>query len=204
MIIYDVLGACTSLLSTYYFIRLDTKAWPISLVSTCINSWLYWQKGIYAEMFLESFYFLSICYGWYRWANQKQEKSASLIHLTYWRVFFLCLTILALHLIIFNALKSYTHSTVPELDALTTSLSIVAQCLMCYKVIASWVLWFFADALYAFMYSDKNLPFHMLSMFPYLAMAIYGGVKWCKKYKSEEHVTTNLIPSNHQSDAPMV
>ena len=222
MILYDLLGACTSLLSTYYFIRLDTKAWPISLISTCINSWLYWQKGIYAEMFLESFYFLSICYGWYCWSSKQHIKLASLKHLTNRQLVYLSGAIFALYFIIFNVLTSYTHSTVPKLDALTTSLSIAAQCLMCYKVIASWVLWFIADALYALMYSHKDLPFHTFIMLPYLVFAVYGCIKWHKKYKlgstntpltynelltdpTKTVYTTSFqpIPSSQPMDAPM-
>ena len=59
--LYDLFSALTSLLSTYYFIRLDIKAWPIGLLATCFNGWLFWQKGIYADMCLESFYFLRDC-----------------------------------------------------------------------------------------------------------------------------------------------
>lgn len=59
----DILGAIISLLSTYYFIRLDSKAWLTSLFATCLNAFLYWQKGIYADMILESFYFLALAMG---------------------------------------------------------------------------------------------------------------------------------------------
>nr|WP_081726626.1 nicotinamide mononucleotide transporter [Legionella oakridgensis] len=54
---YDLIGAIASLLSTYYFIRQNNKAWAIALLATALNGWLYWQTGIYADMCLESFYF---------------------------------------------------------------------------------------------------------------------------------------------------
>ena len=47
--LFDLIGALTSLLSTYFFIRMNNKAWPVGMLATVLNGWLYWYKGIYAE-----------------------------------------------------------------------------------------------------------------------------------------------------------
>ncbi len=202
MIVYDLLGACASLLSTYYFIRVDSKAWPIGLFSTCFNSWLYWKNGIYADMALQSFYFLSICYGWHRWSKQKHLGSTSIKRLSNKQLLSLCITILGLYALIFNLLMSFSHSTVAKLDALTTSLSLVAQLLMCYKIITTWILWLIADALYALMYWHKTLPFHTLLMLPYTGMAFIGFYQWHKKDRLEKMSNLPPLPSNHSPSVP--
>ena len=195
---YDFLGALISLLSTYYFIRLDVKAWPIGLVATCFNSWLYWQNGIYADMCLESIYFVSICFGWYRWSKQRHQKASSVKNLSNKQWLILCLAILALYTLIYNLLTSLSHSTIPIVDAITTALSLVAQCLMCYKILATWILWFIADTLFALMYWHKNLPFHTLLMIVYTGMAVLGYQRWLKER------ATRRQPSNQKSNEPMV
>lgn len=181
---FDFIGAFFSLLSTYYFIRLDTKAWPIGLVATCLNGWLYWHKGIYADMGLEIIYFISMCYGWFKWNyNSSKVNNKPLGHLGSLQWIILLITIFTVYIIIHFLLENLTNSTVAGLDAATCSISLVAQWLMCHKIIITWVLWFITDALYAFMYLSKSLPFHSILMIIYTGMAVAGYVVWVKRSK---------------------
>jgi nicotinamide mononucleotide transporter len=180
----DLLGAILSLLATYYFIRINSKAWGISLLAIMMNGWLYWQKGIYADTVLESFYFLSTCYGWYLWRRVLVQNTApSIIHISLRQ----CGIVLSLGLIIFVfvawLLTAFTDSNVVFLDALTTSISLLAQALMCYKMILTWLLWLVTDALYVYMYLHKKLPFHSLLMLIYTGMAIVGYRNWRRKLR---------------------
>lgn len=192
--LYDLFGALVSLMSTYYFIRLDVKAWPVGLLATCVNGWLYWHKGIYADMFLEVFYFLSICYGWYRWSLPQDENVVNVIRLRSKQWVYLGVVLISTYALIYTLLTSLSHSTVATLDALTTSLSLVAQWLMCHKVMATWILWFITDALYALMYLYKDLPFHTLLMFIYTGLAILGYMRWYKKSQPSS-LSLSLITS---------
>ncbi len=179
----DILGAITSLLSTYYFIRLDYKAWLITLLATCLNSFLYWQNGIYADMVLESFYFLTTCYGWYLWQRPtKQVDTIRKLSRKQW--YLLTTSVMGSFILIGILLATLTHSTVVVLDALTTSLSLAAQWLMCHKVIATWIFWFFTDALYAYMYFHTQLPFHCILMLLYTGMAVIGYLIWYRRNSS--------------------
>ncbi|WP_298625839.1 nicotinamide riboside transporter PnuC [uncultured Legionella sp.] len=183
----DLTGSLASLLSTYYFIRLNNKAWPIGMIATVLNGWLYWQKGIYADTALEFIYFLSMCYGWFRWYRQDTVHNSSIpppigqLNKQQWIV--LGFSLITMFLFIAYLLRTFTHSTVPFLDAATTSMSLVAQWLMCHKIIATWFLWFITDALYAILYFSKTLPFHSILMLIYTGLAITGYMVWAKKSK---------------------
>ncbi|BCA95908.1 nicotinamide mononucleotide transporter [Legionella antarctica] len=185
---FDLFGASVSLISTYYFIRLNSKAWPVGMIATVINSWLYWHKGIYADMLLEFFYFLSMVYGWYKWQKKLPRcitsAQSSLGYLRPLQWILLCVLFVMLYISIYFLLATFTHSTVALLDAATTSLSLVAQWLMCHKIIITWILWFITDALYAVMYLSKSLPFHSILMIIYTFMAIAGYLVWERRYKT--------------------
>jgi nicotinamide mononucleotide transporter len=186
--LFDLFGASCSLLSTYFFIKLDNKAWPVGLLATCLNGWLYWYKGIYADMILEVFYFLSMGYGWYKWqsAAKKYNQPTLLYQLlaSQWMALFISLG--SVFFVIYTLLTFLTHSSVAFLDAATTSLSLVAQWLMCHKVITTWILWFITDALYAFMYFSKNLPFHCGLMIIYTGLAICGYLRWSRESRQQQ------------------
>ena len=166
---------------TYYFIRLDKRAWWVTLVATSLNAALYWQSGIYADMTLESLLFYEHFLCWYLWRGTANQKSSSITNLSLKQGAFLIISVGILFLILKNFLSTLTNSNVAFLDALTTSLSLAAQWLMCHKMITTWILWFITDALYAYMYFQKHLPFHSILMIIYTGMAIVGYFSWTKQ-----------------------
>lgn len=211
---YDLFGAFASLCSTYYFIRKNAKAWPISLVAIAVNGWLYWQKGIYADMCLESFYFVSAAYGWAMWGKSTIIQSTQISKPFAWKhwIIIICAIGVLYELILF-LLTTFTHSSIAKLDALTTSLSLVAQALMCHKMIATWILWFVADALYLFLYMKKALPFHSILMLIYTFMAITGYHVWRREIRynrasphqcSESYLNLSPTVSDPTAVAPRV
>ncbi|CEK11186.1 nicotinamide riboside transporter PnuC [Legionella hackeliae] len=192
----DVAGTIASLLATYYFIQLNNKAWPASLLATLINGSLYWQKGIYADMLLESFYFVSTCYGWYLWQSPTSNATKVINRLSIKQWLILSGITFSLFVLIVELLNNFTHSDITVLDGLTTSLSLTAQWLMCYKIRATWILWFVTDAIYSYMYFHKQLPFHCLLMLLYIVMSIIGYRAWAKQQK-------NLPPGLNRTLNPM-
>lgn len=177
----DVLGALLSLLATYYFVSQHAKAWFFSFGAIAINSWLYWRAGIYADVALELFYFITTIYGWYRWRALSYPKPFAITCLpTYITTLILPVAMLLLFSLIYYLLIK-VQSTIAGLDALTTTLSLVAQWLMCQQLIVTWICWGIVDVLYALVYWQKQLPFHVLLMLVYLVMAVWGYVSWARK-----------------------
>ena len=184
--IFDILGALFSLVSTYFFIRLNNKAWIVGLIATCVNGGLYWYKAIYADMGLELFYFFMMIYGWYKWqatGNNKYKQPTMLKHLSLRHWLILASVFISTFTLIYLFLSFYTHSSVPKLDALTTTLSLIAQWLMCHKIIMTWIFWFITDAFYVGLYLTKELPFHALLMLVYTGMAVTGYIVWARVEK---------------------
>ncbi|RMX15574.1 nicotinamide riboside transporter PnuC [Legionella jordanis] len=185
----DVFGALLSLVATYYFIRISSKAWTASLLAIILNMYLYWQKGIYADSLLEGFYFFSTCYGLYRWVREGNQQSKTVVSLSLKQNIFLVMATSLIFLLIALFLMGFTQSDVVILDALTTALSLVAQGLMCYKIIQTWLLWLITDSLYAYMYLKKDILFHSGLMLLYTIMAIVGYYSWKKQQLDSQKQT---------------
>ncbi|HRD69546.1 MAG TPA: nicotinamide riboside transporter PnuC [Legionella sp.] len=191
---FDLFGALVSLLSTYYFIRLNNKAWLVGIIATIVNGCLYWQKGIYGDMALEIVYFSSMLYGLHKWrtVNSNNSTSDSLGNFSVKQWIGLTTVFTLVFLVIFYLLRTYTNSNVALMDATTTTLSLMAQWLMCYKIIFTWIIWGITDLFYASMYLGKNLPIHSALMLIYTIMAIIGYSSWAKKYKKLSVLSTPL------------
>ncbi len=179
MNILDLLGATTSLSATLLFVSVNRIAWLITIIATLLNGWLYWQQGIYADMALEFAYFASALYGWISWKASDLSQSSEIKTISSKQEWLTLLGYLSIsYCVLWGFLSSYTHTTVATLDAATTSLSLMAQWLMCRKVITTWILWFITDAIYAYLYYIKSLPFHVVLVLIYLGLALTGYFRW--------------------------
>lgn len=168
----------------------------MGLTATLLNGTLYFTKEIYADMGLECFYFISMCYGWHQWqkdTTSQTKTTLTLKFLSFKQWFILGIAFGMIFLIIHYILKNYTHSNIVALDAITTTFSLLAQWLMCHKIIITWFFWFITDAIYAWMYLTKNLPFHTVLMLIYTGMAITGYLYWLRKARIEFYRSTTTF-----------
>lgn len=195
---FDIVGSLLSLLSTYYFIRLNNKAWLVGILAIFINGWLYWSKGIYADAILELIYLGNMIYGWFKWSKtgNNDVKGARLGSYTssQWLVVILLFSMLFGLILYF--LIAFAHSKIALLDATSTTLSLLAQWLMCQSIIVTWVIWFITDAIYLVMYFNKELVFHSLLMMVYMVLAVIGYLNWFKarqRFLTQQHSDSILV-----------
>ncbi|MBS0290216.1 MAG: nicotinamide mononucleotide transporter [Proteobacteria bacterium] len=174
----DPLGAGLSLVCTYHFTQAKRSAWLLGMLAIAVNSILYWQKGIYGALLLEGIYFVTMIYGWFQWmSSHTATKVRPIGYLTLKQTIILCFASIA-SIYIISYLLALAGSDIPYWDAITTTLSLLAQLLLCLKIIHCWILWFFVDALMALMQLYKGLPFHSALYWTYLALAVLGYLRW--------------------------
>lgn len=192
----DIIGAIFSFVSTLFYIRASSHAWPIGLIAIVISIVLYISTGLYADAAKEMVYFIFSILGWYWWLHggTKKEKlpitKLSIKHgLTL--SFIACFSIYALAFLLIH----FTNSQVPYWDATTTILSLTAQWLICRKIIECWILWFIVDALYAGLYFYKDIPAHGVLLMVYLVMAVVGYVVWFAQSRGTKYRSYNRASS---------
>lgn len=181
IIALDIIGAIFSLLATIGYMRLHPAAWPLSMVAISIGIVLYLLKGIYGDCCLHIVYLGMTLYGWHRWSGSANNTTLSVSSISKATAKAIASIIIISITIVVFILKTYTDSTIPYLDAITTVLSVVAQWLTCHKIIQCWHFWFFVDICYVALYLHKGLIAHSALYFLYLAMAVIGYLNWKKK-----------------------
>ncbi len=81
MQVLDLTGALCSFICTYLFTKTSKIGWIFYLLAATINLSLYYQKGIYGNMFLDMFYISTAFYGAYNWGifnSRNKQKSQSI------------------------------------------------------------------------------------------------------------------------------
>jgi nicotinamide mononucleotide transporter len=88
-----------------------------------------------------------------------------------------------LHGAIYGLLVSFTDSTVPFWDALTTALSVVAMWMLSRKYIEQWLVWGVVDAVTVGLYLYKEIPLTAALYALYTVLAVAGWLRWRKVYR---------------------
>ena len=183
MHLLDFLGAALGIADTLLLIRCSIWAWPVGIVAIALNTLLYWNNLLFADMSLQFLYLCLYVYGWVYWhqAAQQNTKTTVIQQLKLTQTLILLgISILSITLISY-LLTHFTPSTTPVFDATTTVLAIVAQWLTCKRILQNWILWFVNDTLYSLLYAYKHLPFHVAEHLFYLSLAVIGYWSWAKK-----------------------
>lgn len=175
----DPIGACLSLLCTVSFVRVSRIAWLFGLASTCLKIILYLDRGLYGQVGLKCIFVTTMIYGWYRWREQGPNHEVLAIRYLSWKERGACLFICLFGIGLVNYLLAhYTDSTVSFMDATIAVFALAAQCMLCYKIIENWFLWFFINCLVVFLYTGVGLPFNAAVHFFYIFLSIVGFKRW--------------------------
>ncbi|NRB10561.1 MAG: nicotinamide mononucleotide transporter [Rickettsiaceae bacterium] len=122
----DFIGTVLSLIGTYYFVKADIRMWLVYILATIVNSILYFKYTMYASMILEIGYLVMSVYGFASWhiaAKQSNDYIRSLSYKQYPKFIIIWLVIIV---IIYGILITFSDSTMPKLETIAVSTSIIA------------------------------------------------------------------------------
>ncbi len=182
MIWIEYLGFGTGLICVVLNTKQKMLAWPFALASVICYGFVFFEAKLFGDAFLQLFFLLNIVYGWWHWHHQiKHKQSFMPQQLSISGKLYTFFGLLICFWGIYTYLKKFTTSDVPFLDAITTSLSMVAQLLLNTKKIENWVLWCIADVIYVGLYLYKGLYPTALLYFIFTIIAVYGFLEWNKQ-----------------------
>jgi nicotinamide mononucleotide transporter len=177
----EIFGFVTGVICVYFNAKEIVWAWPIAMVSVAIYAIIFYQSKLYADFGLQLFFFVLCAYGLYQWLSKSPTNQVLSVSYSNLKsniiAFFSCV---ALTGILYYILMMYTDSDLPFWDALTTSMSIVAQFQLAKKKVENWIYWIVADVIYIGIYLYKGLNLTALLYFIYVFLAYYGYIQWKK------------------------
>jgi nicotinamide mononucleotide transporter len=179
MNIFELIGALTGLLCVWLAARQKVWTWPVALVSVVFYFIFLYQIRLYADMWLQVFFFGSNLYGWYEWRyggkNHSELPVTTLTALQRGLGLVLGVLISGLMGLYF---KSFTNASYPMLDSALAAFSILAQILLTRKKIENWIIWFVVDVFYVGLYWQKEAYITAGLYFIYLIIATQGFREW--------------------------
>lgn len=186
----ELIATLFGLLSVYYATQANILTWSTGLVNVLFLFLLFYQIQLYADMFLQVYFFVVTLYGWSRWKSKAPENKISILP-SKTRAILLFLLIIGSFLsgLFFSNIHLYlpqffkAPASYPYIDSFVMVASIIATILLARKNIESWYLWISIDVVCTVLYYQKEVYFLSLEYLIFLGLASYGCYNWTKERK---------------------
>jgi nicotinamide mononucleotide transporter len=178
----EIIGFITGIICVWLNAKQSLWSWPIAMISVLTYAYVFFNSKLYADACLQIFFFIISIYGLYKWWK-KDEKNEHLkpTYSSKYQIIFSTILILFISGILTGVLDKFTDSDTPLADAITTSLSIVAQVLLGKKKILNWIYWIVADIIYVGLYLYKELYLTAILYMIFIGLAAWGYYIWQKQ-----------------------
>lgn len=190
----ETFSALISALSVCLITRRSLWGWPVSLLSTFLYSWIFYQAHLYADVILQGIFCLGIIYGWWLWLRDYQHKTSTsdlttpslpARPLRFSVAFYgtLITSVIACGWSI--ALHRWSNDPTPIMDATLSSASLLAQLWTARRYRESWLLWAVIDLIYVGLFISRMLYPTAVLYSGFVIIALYGYYTWRPAPQSE-------------------
>lgn len=158
-----------------------------------IFGYIFREFQLYSDMLLQWVFYAPLqIVGWYMWKYGKTLGETTASGIDSMKVVTLDIfgrTVSGLAIIIGAALLGsymaiYTDASFPFVNALTTTMSVVASILLLKKIWENWIVWITMDVIAIWVYYQKELYVTSGLYVIFLGLAIYGAISWSRDMKA--------------------
>ena len=184
----ELIGTLFGLLSVYFASSANILTWATGIINEVFLFILFFQVQLYADMFLQVYFFVVTFYGWYNWKQKPKQNSITSINL---KTKILLVFAMVAGVIIAGSLFTNIHLYLPKYfkteaafpfaDSFVMVLSIVATVLLAQKKIETWYLWILVNIVCVLLFFKKGIAFLALEYLVFLGLATYGLLNWKKQ-----------------------
>ncbi|OMP79012.1 nicotinamide mononucleotide transporter [[Flexibacter] sp. ATCC 35208] len=186
----ELLGTVSGLISVYYASRGNVLTWPTGIVNEVALAILFYQVQLYADMFLQVFFFVVTIFGWYHWKSNRADVPITRLSAKGIKWYIISQVI---GTIILGTVIQQLHIWLPVyfpvpaayayVDSFVTVASILATLLLAKKQLENWIFWIIVDIISVGLYLVKGINFLSIEYAIFLGLASWGLWQWRKKLR---------------------
>ncbi|MFV2175577.1 nicotinamide riboside transporter PnuC [Actinomadura sp. LOL_016] len=175
----ELLGFATGAVNVWLVVRQNILNWPIGIANVILLGLVFLDGGLYADAGLQIVYIGLQAYGWWVWLYGGEGRDDLPVRRTTGAEWAALLAAGAAGTAAITwLLATFTDSTVPFWDALTTALSLMAIYGQSRKLLESWWIWITADLVYIPLYFHKDLKLTSALYVLFLSLCVLGLTTW--------------------------
>ena len=186
----EIVGTIVGFVYLWQEVKASIWLWLTGIVMPAIYTVVFFENGLYADFAIQVYYIAAALYGFLLWEFGKKNQYGDelrIVHTSERQAVWLCAITVALFVTIYWILTTYTDSTVPFWDSVTTAMSFVALWMLAKKHVEQWVAWIIIDIISAALYFYKGIYFTSILYGVYTVVAFYGYRKWDLMEKEQQN-----------------
>lgn len=174
----EVAGFLTTLVGIWLTTRRLLICWPVVLAADFLYLLVFYRARLFSDSLLQVFFVAFTLYGWWHWwRGVREEGEVRIVPITLPSMT-IALALGVVGSFLLGTLAKYLHASLPYLDAVLMSYSLVANWWQARKHIANWWLWIAVDAVYIGEYLYKDLWPTALLYAAFVPLAVLGLRDW--------------------------
>ena len=177
----ELTGTIFGIAGVWLTVRENILCFPVGIVNVSLYALLFFQSKLYSDAILQIIYIGLLIYGWYEWIQKRgNNKQLSVSRTSRMLTYYLLAAGIMATFLIGTFFRYNTDASLPYIDSLTTSMSLIAQWMVARKKIENWLVWIVADIIYVSMYVYKHLYLTSVLYFIFIILAVIGWIEWKK------------------------
>jgi nicotinamide mononucleotide transporter len=174
----EILGFLTGGAGVWLTVKARITNFPVGIANSAFFLILFATARLWADSSLQIVYIVLGFVGWWQWLHGGKRRSHLVVGRSPKRVLVAGVLAIGMGTWGLTVLLGAAHDIAPFWDALTTSLSLVAQFLLNWKKIENWWFWIAADVIYIPLYVVKHLDLTAIVYVLFLVMCTAGLRAW--------------------------
>ncbi len=180
----EILGTIIGFIYLYWEYKASRWLWLASFLMPATSLLVFYEAGLYADLWINVYYMLAAVYGFLVWTFAKPATHSAaempITHMPRGRYVPAVLVGGVLLMLFYWILDNFTDSNVALADALTTALSVVAMWMLARKYLQQWLVWIAVDVISVVLYVYKGIYFYAALYLVYTIVAVAGYYNWKK------------------------
>ena len=174
----EAFGFATGAICVWLVTRGNLWNWPVGLANNIVFAILFWKARLFADFGLQGVYFALGIWGWWQWLHGGTNRAPLPVTRTRKNEWLAIAVFLTAGTWGLRELLLAVNGAAPFWDAITTTLCLAAQYLLCRKRIENWLLWITADLIYVPLYLSRGLPLTAILYAGFIGLCIVGLKRW--------------------------
>lgn len=174
----------SNIICVYLIVREKDINWPIGVFGSLTLLIVFWQGKLYAQVGLQMFYVCECLYGWWMWTRRNPDTGRKLIRIGKTRIQTgVLLTIIGVvGVAVLYPIFKWTDDPAPFWDSVITVASLIAEYMLCLKLLESWGLYFTADLASLVVLATLGMWITFGTYLLFTILCVMGIIEWRKRY----------------------